>query len=192
MQAAYLVLLIRPGTFHNGQKDTNSLAVNNVMLLLKWKANLALHGRLLKMNFHTACRSWHQSKKCKTVNWSFNYSLQLPCRDWGWHDGSHNNGPGFWRSWKTNPKTFTALWGLWESRDAPPQSDGIFGTPTASGERPRPTGEDDQPTSVPTESPAQVSVEAPLCLAFPWTGRRDQTQPTCECVTKLDITRISP
>lgn len=140
--------------------------------------------------FHTTCWSWHHSNNLyQIVNWSFNYSLQLPCRAWGWHNGSHNDGPGFWRSRKTHPKTFTSLWGLWESWDAPPQSDGLFGTPAAPGERPQPAGEDDQPTSVPTESPAQVFVEAPLCLALPWTSRRGKTQPACEWMCEIIMMR---
>lgn len=125
--------------------------------------------------FHPHWWSLHHSNNLyKIAHWSLTYSLQLPCWGWGWHNGNHNNGPGFCSSRKTNPKTFTALWGLWESWDASYQSDGPFRTPTAPSERPQPTGEDDQPASVSTESPAQVFVETPLCMALPWTCWRSQ------------------
>lgn len=110
-----------------------------------------------------------------------NYSLQLTSWSWGRLDGTLHDGPGFCHSWETHQKTFAAIWRLWESWDAPCQSDDPSRSPSAPSERPQSTGEDDKPTSVSAKSSSQVFVETPLCLAFSRTCRCSQVEFACKC-----------
>lgn len=121
---------------------------------------------------------------CSVLLIGLNYSLQFTSWSWGRIVRSLRDGPGLCHSWKTHQKTFAAIWRLWESWDAPCESDDPPRTPSAPSERPQSTGEDDKPAAVPTKSPAQVFVETPLCMAFSRACRRSQVEFACKCVCR--------
>ena len=95
---------------------------------------------------------------------------------WRWR--CHRDGAGCLRPWQAHSQALAAVWGLWEPLAAPRRHLGL-GAPRTT---PAPCqgsgapGPYDQPAAVSTEGPAEVSVEAPLCLALPRTCGRLSAQ----------------